>query len=115
WGGLGGGFGGGGFNMSPGATAQGYSLPVYYIDGGLKYEFLKERKASLTLNCADILKSRIVQTHSSSTYFIQDSSRQRDQQFFRLVFSYRFGKFDVSLFKRKNNKSTTDGMQDMQM
>jgi len=114
WGGLGGGFGGGS-SFSGGATAQGYSLPVYYIDGGLKYEFLKDRKASLTLNCADMLKSRIVQTHSSSSYFIQDSSRERDQQFFRLVFSYRFGKFDVALFKRKNNKTNTDGLQDMQM
>jgi outer membrane receptor protein involved in Fe transport len=117
WGGMGGGFGGGGMGGfgAGGATAQGYSLPVYYIDAGLKYEFLKDRKASLTLNAADILKSRIVQTHSESTFFIQDTSRRKDQLFFRLTFSYRFGKFDVSLFKRKNTKTNADGMQDMQM
>jgi outer membrane receptor protein involved in Fe transport len=114
WGGMGGGGGmGGPGGNSP--TAQGYSLPVYYLDGGIKYEFLKDRKASLTLNAADILKSRIVQTHTESTYFIQDASRYRDQLFFRLTFSYRFGKFDVSLFKRKNSKVNSDGMQDMQM
>jgi outer membrane receptor protein involved in Fe transport len=114
WGGMGGGFGGGGMG-SPGATAQGYSLPVYFIDGGLKFDFLKDRKASLNLNAADILKSRIVQTHSESAYFIQDNSRYKDQLFFRLVFSYRFGKFDVSLFKRKNTKVNSDGMEMQQM
>jgi len=114
WGGMGGGFGGGGGGMgAAGATAQGYSLPVYYVDAGMKYDFLKDRKATITLNGADILKSRIVQTYSESTYFTQNTSRYRDQLFFRLIFSYRFGKFDTSLFKRKNNKVNTDGM-DMQ-
>jgi hypothetical protein len=56
-----------------------------------------------------------VKTHSESDFFIQDSTRKREQLFFRLTFSYRFGKFDVSLFKRKNMKMNTDGMQDMGM
>jgi len=113
WGGIGGGFGGGGMS-SPGATAQGYSLPVYYLDAGLKFDFLKDRKATITLNGADLLKSRIVQTYSESTYFTQNTSRYKDQQFFRITFTYRFGKFDVSLFKRKNTKVNTDGLNDMQ-
>jgi hypothetical protein len=29
----------------------------------------------------------------------------------RVNFSYRFGKFDVNLFKRKNNRSETDDVQ----
>jgi len=34
----------------------------------------------------------------------------------RLNFNYRFGKLDVSLFKRKNTRSGSDGMQEgMQM
>jgi outer membrane receptor protein involved in Fe transport len=118
WGGMGGGYGGGGYDMMHGgstATAQGYSLPVYFIDAAFKIDFLKDKKASLTLNAADILKSRINQTHSESSYFIQDTKRTRDQLFFRLSFSYRFGKFDVSLFKRKNMRMNTDGMQDMGM
>jgi outer membrane receptor protein involved in Fe transport len=117
WGGMGGGMGGGGMmgGGPAGATAQGYSLPVYFIDAALKYEFLKDKKASLTLNAADILKTRIVKTHSESDYFTQDAARTKDQLFFRLTFSYRFGKFDVSLFKRKNTKMNSDGMQDMQM
>ena len=88
---------------------------MYFIDAAFKIDFLKDKKASLTLNAADILKSRINQTHSESSYFIQDTKRTRDQLFFRLSFSYRFGKFDVSLFKRKNMRMNTDGMQDMGM
>jgi hypothetical protein len=30
--------------------------------------------------------------------------RIRDPQFVRIQFHYRFGKFDTSLFKRKNNR-----------
>jgi outer membrane receptor protein involved in Fe transport len=115
WGGMGGGGGGGMMGGGAGSTAQGYSLPVFFMDAGIKYEFLKDKKGSLTLNAADILKTRVIQTHSESVYFIQDAARTKDQQFFRLTFSYRFGKFDVSLFKRKNTKMNSDGMQDMQM
>jgi outer membrane receptor protein involved in Fe transport len=115
WGGMGGG-GGGGYEMMHGgasATAQGYSLASYYLDAAFRIDFLKEKKASLTLNVEDVLKTRTSQTHSESDYLIQDTKRTRDQLFFRLSFSYRFGKFDVSLFKRKNMKMNTDGLQDM--
>jgi outer membrane receptor protein involved in Fe transport len=114
WGGMGGG-GGGAYDMHGGstATAQGYSLAFYYIDAAYKIDFLKERKASLTLSVEDLLKTRVNQTHSESEYVIQDTKRTRDQLFFKLNFSYRFGKFDVSLFKRKNMKMNTDGIQDM--
>ncbi len=116
WGGMGGGGGGGMLGGgSASSTAQGYTLPVFYLDGGIKYEFLKDKKGALTLNCADILKTRVVKVHSESPYFIQDAARTKDQQFFRLTFSYRFGKFDVSLFKRKNTKTNTEGMDNMQM
>jgi hypothetical protein len=64
-------------------------------------EFLKDKKAAITLSVNDVFKTRIYDTHTESPYFIQDSRRRRDWQVFRLNFSYRFGKFDVSLFKRK--------------
>ncbi len=34
-----------------------------------------------------------------------------DPQVVRINFSYRFGKFDVALFKRKNTKGEMEGMQ----
>jgi hypothetical protein len=42
--------------------------------------------------------------------FIQDNWRRRDPQLVRVNFSYRFGKFDVSLFRRKNTRQESEGM-----
>ncbi|MGQ0829922.1 MAG: TonB-dependent receptor domain-containing protein [Bacteroidota bacterium] len=102
---------GGGGSVS---TVQGYVKPKYELDVALKYEFLKNRNASLTLNVSDVFKTERNQTYSESPYFTQNFSRIRDQQFFRLIFSYRFGKFDASLFKRKNTKVSTEGMESIQ-
>jgi hypothetical protein len=51
----------------------------------------------------------MIQTYSESLYFVQNVSRIRDQQFFRLNFSYRFGKFDVNLLRRKSTKMQEGG------
>jgi hypothetical protein len=71
---------------------------------------LKDGKtASLTLSVSDVFKTRMIKTYSESLYFIQNVSRIRDQQFFRLNFSYRFGKFDVNLLRRKSTKMQEGG------
>jgi hypothetical protein len=57
----------------------------------------------------DIFRTQLYKTYSESIYFTQLSSRRRDPQILRLNFSYRFGKFDTSLFKRKNTKSDMGG------
>ena len=62
----------------------------------------------------DIFKTRKTDQYSESAYFIQNYSRIRDPQMFRLNFTYKFGKMDMSLFKRKVNSNTsgaTEGMQ----
>ncbi len=83
-------------------TAQGYVNPTYGVDASLKYDFLKNKAASLTLSVSDIFKTRITSTYSESIFFTQTTERRRDPQVFRLNFNYRFGKFDTSLLKRKN-------------
>jgi hypothetical protein len=98
---------------TPGATAQGYIEPNYGLDVAVKYEFLKNKMASLTLNVADVLKTREFIVNTESPYFTQRSARIRDQQVLRLTFSFRFGKFDASLFKRKNIKTNMEGVQDI--
>ena len=70
------------------------------------------KTASLSFSVSDVFKTRVNKTYSESQYFIQNVTRIRDQQFFRLNFSYRFGKFDVNLLKRKNNKSEDGGAMD---
>ena len=112
-GGFGGMGGGGGFG-GPQSTAQGYNLPSYDFDMAIKkdWTFKDGKTASLSLSVSDVFKTRVNTTYSESQYFIQNVTRVRDQQFFRLNFSYRFGKFDVNLFKRKNNKSEEGGGMD---
>ncbi len=100
-----------GFGSTVSGSAQGYSKPSGGMDASLKYEFLKNKAASITLSVGDILRTRINDVYTMSPYFTQEIVRRRDPQFFRLQFNYRFGKFDASLFKRKNLKGEMDSMQ----
>ncbi len=111
-GGFGGGGGGGFFGSSP-ATVQGYVEPVYGVDFSVKKEFLKNKAAAVTLSFSDILRTKQYVTHYETEFFSQTSSRIRDPQFIRLNFSYRFGKFDTSLFKRKDLHMNGDMLQDV--
>ncbi len=112
WGGGGGG-GWGGFVQT---SAQGYIEPNYGIEFALRKDFLKDKKGSLTLSMNDVFKTKVFGSYSESQFFTQTNSRRRDWQVLRLNFSYRFGKVDASIFKRKNLRSGSDGMQEgMQM
>ena len=103
-----GGMFGGGANIP---SAQGYIKPLYGVDIAIKKDFMKNNAASLTLQVNDIFRTRLNSTFSKSVYFEQNTDRRRDPQVVRLNFNWRFGKLDVSLFKRKNNKVDTEGMQ----
>jgi outer membrane receptor protein involved in Fe transport len=96
-------------------SAQGYVKPNYFVDGAIKYEFMKNKVASISLNVNDIFKTRRTNIHSVSPYFVQDAFRRRDPQVFRLNFNWRFGKFDPNLFKRKNMKGERELMNNMDM
>ncbi len=106
-GGMGGAFGG------SQSSIQGFTRPTYEVELAFKKEFLKDRTASVTLSISDVLDTRKYETYSESVFFTQDNLRKRDPRFVRLNFSYRFGKFDVSLFKRKNTRNTMDDTGDM--
>lgn len=109
-GGRGGGFGGGG-GMFGGAmsASQGFIRANYGVDVAIRYEFLKSRTASVSINMNDIFRTRVMNSFSESPFFVQDNFRRRDPQVLRINFSWRFGKFDPSLFKRKNMKSEREG------
>ncbi len=114
-GGRGGGMfgGGGGFGQSqPGA--QGYIKPNYGIEIAIRKDFLKNNAASLTLQMNDVFRTKLNATHAESSFLIYDTQRRRDPQVLRLSFNWRFGKFDVSLLKRKNMKGEMEGMQNAQ-
>jgi len=108
---TGGGFGPGG-PMQAQSSSQGYIKPSYGIDLAIKKSFLKNDAASVTLSVNDIFKTRRSEQYSYSEYFVQTYNRLRDPQMFRLNFAYRFGKLDMSLFKRKNTKQDMQGATD---
>lgn len=112
-GGRGGGGGGGGmFGGAPQPSAQGYINPNYGVDIAIRKDFLKNKAASATLSVNDVFRTRKYSYFSEATTFTQTYDRRRDPQIFRLNLAYRFGKLDVSLFKRKNMRSGMEGVQD---
>lgn len=106
-----------GFMGPPGmqaqSSSQGYIKPFWGVDIAFKKTFLKNQAAAITLNITDIFRTRFNEQISQSPYFMQDYYRLSNPQMFRINFSYRFGKMDVSLFKRQNmkNSGSQDAMQ----
>ncbi|RMG70895.1 MAG: TonB-dependent receptor, partial [Bacteroidetes bacterium] len=93
-------------------TAQGYTIPVWFVDVALRKDFFN-RKLNVTLGMNDIFRSRINGSYSESAFFIQESSSLRNPQIVRFNLAYNFGKPDMSLFKRKNNRVNMEGMDMM--
>jgi outer membrane receptor protein involved in Fe transport len=99
--------GGGPFNQVQ-TTAQGYLLPRWSIDAAIRKDWTwkKGQSGSLTLGMNDIFRTNYQEAYSEQIgLFNQDNRRISNPQLLRLTFSYRFGKSDASLFKRKNLKS----------
>lgn len=108
-----GGFGPGGFGQAQ-SSSQGYIRPFWGMDLAVRKTFLKNNAATVSVSFSDMFRTRKQDQHSESKYFTQDYYRLSNPQMVRVNFSYRFGKMDISLFKRQNLKST--GNQDaMQM
>ena len=114
-GGMGGGGGGGMMFGGPQSTSQGYNLPRYGIDLAIRKDWTWKngQSGSLTLSMNDVFRTQVFKSYSESIYFTQTNERRRDQQVLRLNFNYRFGKFDATLFKRKNTKAEQGGGQEM--
>jgi outer membrane receptor protein involved in Fe transport len=109
----GGGQGPGTFGQSQ-PNADGYVKPYGDVDAAIKKDFLKNNAASLTLQISDIFRTNSYSTVAKSPYYIQDNYRLRDPQVARLTFTWRFGKTDANLFKRKNMKAEMDNIQNVQ-
>ncbi len=97
-------------------TAQGFINPRYGFDLAVRKDWTWKggNSASLSLSMNDIFRTQLYSTYSESQYFKQTSERRRDPQVARINFNYRFGKLDVSLFKRKNNNPGDMGTDMMQ-
>jgi outer membrane receptor protein involved in Fe transport len=100
--------------MQAQSSSQGYIKSSWSADVAIRKSFLKNQAASVSLSMSDIFRTRANEQISTSPgIFYQDYYRLNNPQLVRLTLSYRFGKMDMSLFKRKDTKSTStqDAMQ----
>ncbi|HLF64174.1 MAG TPA: outer membrane beta-barrel protein [Saprospiraceae bacterium] len=94
-------------------TAQGYTKSYWFMDASLRKDFF-QNKASLTLSVQDVFSTRKFGSYTETDFFTQETERFMNPQMVRLNFSYRFGKMDMSLFARKNNRMNMQGSDMMQ-
>ncbi|HWB24583.1 MAG TPA: TonB-dependent receptor [Chitinophagaceae bacterium] len=104
---------GGGFFGGPTGSAQGYSYPFYSFDMAVKkdWQWKGGNSASVTISMNDIFRTALYKTYSAASgdvAFDQITERRRDPQILRINLSYRFGKVDADLFKRRNNTQQQD-------
>jgi outer membrane receptor protein involved in Fe transport len=111
----------GGQNFGPPQSAQsssqGYIRPFWGTDIAIKKTFLKNQAASVSVAMNDMFRTRANELITNQPgIFYQDYYRLNNPQLVRINFTYRFGKLDVSLFKRTNTRSTAtqDALQNMQ-
>lgn len=93
------------------SASQGYIRSFWGMDAAVKKSFLKNNAATVTLSFSDIFRTRLNSQFSSSQYFVQNYARLNNPQMIKLNFTYRFGKIDTAIFKRKNLKMQGEGMQ----
>lgn len=108
--------GGGMFGGQQLTLAQGFILPRWFdVDASIKKDWTWKngQSGSITLAINDIFRARRI-TEAEALFFNQYTNKFRDPQVVRLNFSYKFGKADFSLFKRKNTKAEGAGMEMMQ-
>ena len=73
-------------------AAQGRLQEVYWMDLALKGNFLKNNKASVTLNVTDIFNTRKYTTNYNLPLYFQSIYRDRETRIATITFTYKFGR-----------------------
>ncbi|RYY56629.1 MAG: TonB-dependent receptor [Chitinophagaceae bacterium] len=87
---------------------QGRDKAQYSVDFAVRKDFLKAKKATLTLGVNDLFNTNRWGTIYDTDDFYQDSYRRWNVRSVRLTFSYKFGNADFSLLN-KNRRSEGGG------
>jgi len=93
------------------SASQGYIKSYWSTDIAIKKTFFMNQTGALPLRVNDIFRTSSSQQISYAEKFYQDYYRLNNPQLVRLNFSYRFGKMDVSLFKRQSKNQGGDASQ----
>jgi len=99
-----------GFFRSKSLNAQGYTLPLYSFDMGLKKEILKG-KGSISLSATDVFNTRRWRSVTEAEDYYVESMRRRESQILTLGFSYKINNGNT----RKDKKRGEDGGGGMDM
>ena len=94
---------------SPRVMPQGKTKEQYYMDFAIRKDFLKNNAGTLTFNINDVFNSRRFGSITDTENFYQDSYRRWNVRTVRLTFSYRFGRQDLDLFKKKDGGDRNGG------
>jgi iron complex outermembrane receptor protein len=79
---------------SPKVITQGTLKETYWIDLALRKNFWKN-KATLILNCSDVLNTHKTVTNYNLPYYDETINRVKETRIGNLTFTYRFGKTDL--------------------
>ncbi len=96
---------------SPKVIAQGSLKETYWIDLALRKNFWKN-KATLILNCSDILKTHNYVIDYNLSAYNETINRIRETRIGNITFTYRFGKSDVGKNFAGGNAGKKDKSQD---
>ena len=92
---------------APKILPQGKTLEFYFFD--LSLNKMVDMKYIFNLSVSDVMNSKIMGSYFYTPDYTQKLSRRRETRFIRFSFTWLFGKFDTSIFRRKPGKG------DMQM
>ncbi|MRG44176.1 outer membrane beta-barrel protein [Chitinophaga sp. SYP-B3965] len=80
---------------------QGEEAPEYQVDLAMKKDFLKKKNFSVSLGVTDIFNTDRDLSWTTTTFSSSERYRKRVSRELRVNLSWRFGKMDTKLFKKK--------------
>ncbi|MBW7844220.1 MAG: TonB-dependent receptor [Bacteroidia bacterium] len=98
---------------APRIIPQGTTVDQYSVDISLSKDIMRMFTFNLLVN--DVFNTRRHGTIYESDAMIQTTSGRREARFVRLSLTWRFGEMDVSLFRKRNSKRSSEGGGGMDM
>ncbi|HEY0899440.1 MAG TPA: outer membrane beta-barrel protein, partial [Sphingobacteriaceae bacterium] len=95
--------------MAPRVSPQGRTKEMFGMDAGLRYDFMKNKAAGLSLNVRDMFNTRRWAQYTETIDLIQESERRMQGRMVNLTLSYRFGKQDMPQRNRKKEPQQEQG------
>lgn len=84
---------------SPKILPQGTTIPMYFMD--LSLNKMHKMKYIFNLTLSDVFNTKMMGSTYNTADYTQTLSRRRETRFLRFSFTWLFGKFDTSIFRRK--------------